>query len=58
MGTIICQNCNEIIEHYEDEKVSIHYSQCGKCLEDISLKVVDGQIKQAGVLYRNVVIIL
>ena len=43
MGTIICKNCNGIIEHYEDEKVSIHYSQCGTCLEDVSKRVDDGQ---------------
>ncbi|MFJ5624697.1 GapA-binding peptide SR1P [Peribacillus loiseleuriae] len=43
MGTIICKNCNEIIENYEDEKVSIHYSQCGTCLEDVPKRVDGGQ---------------
>ncbi|WP_409305272.1 GapA-binding peptide SR1P [Peribacillus sp. SCS-155] len=33
MGTIICQNCNSIIEHFEDEKVTKLYSKCG-CHEE------------------------
>ncbi|MFD0049154.1 GapA-binding peptide SR1P [Actinomycetes bacterium NPDC127524] len=35
MGTIICQTCNNTIEHYEDEKVSVLYSHCGTCQYDI-----------------------
>ncbi|MCQ6281844.1 GapA-binding peptide SR1P [Bacillus sp. EB600] len=36
MVTIVCKNCNKTIECYEDEKVSVLYSQCEKCLEDVS----------------------
>ncbi|WP_110929276.1 GapA-binding peptide SR1P [Bacillus massiliglaciei] len=28
MGTIICQSCNDTIEHFEDEKVTVLYSHC------------------------------
>ncbi|MFG6119124.1 MULTISPECIES: GapA-binding peptide SR1P [Thalassobacillus] len=31
MGTIVCQDCQKIIEHYEDEKVSTLYSTCPSC---------------------------
>jgi hypothetical protein len=31
MGTIICQTCDATIEHFEDEKVSVHYSNCDHC---------------------------
>ncbi|MFN2746064.1 MULTISPECIES: GapA-binding peptide SR1P [Bacillus] len=31
MGTIVCQDCNEPIQHFEDEKVTILYGTCGKC---------------------------
>jgi hypothetical protein len=34
MGTIICQDCNNTIDHYEDEKVSVLYSKCGRCPEE------------------------
>ncbi|PLR80222.1 GapA-binding peptide SR1P [Bacillus sp. V33-4] len=34
MGTIICITCNSIFDHYEDEKVSVLYSKCERCLED------------------------
>ncbi|QHE52039.1 MULTISPECIES: GapA-binding peptide SR1P [Pontibacillus] len=28
MGTIICQDCQRVIEHFEDEKVSTLYGNC------------------------------
>ncbi|SDJ04414.1 GapA-binding peptide SR1P [Salimicrobium sp. PL1-032A] len=31
MGTIVCQDCQRVIEHYEDEKVSTLYSTCPTC---------------------------
>ncbi|MCP3030668.1 GapA-binding peptide SR1P [Halobacillus sp. A1] len=31
MGTIICQDCQKVIEHYENEKVSTIYSKCPSC---------------------------
>lgn len=31
MGTLICQACNKIIDHFEDEKVSVLYSSCANC---------------------------
>ncbi|MDA1475695.1 GapA-binding peptide SR1P [Bacillus sp. CLL-7-23] len=31
MGTIVCQDCNEPIHHFEDEKVTILYGTCGQC---------------------------
>ncbi|MDY0396248.1 GapA-binding peptide SR1P [Virgibacillus halophilus] len=31
MGTIICQDCQQVIEHYEDEKVTILYGTCSEC---------------------------
>ncbi|MEN2468151.1 GapA-binding peptide SR1P [Ornithinibacillus sp. FSL M8-0202] len=31
MGTIVCQQCQETIEHYENEKVAILYGTCPKC---------------------------
>ncbi|MCP1355757.1 GapA-binding peptide SR1P [Aneurinibacillus migulanus] len=37
MGTIVCQHCDQIIEHYEHEKVEVLYaSSCGcpSCEED------------------------
>ncbi|WP_433749341.1 GapA-binding peptide SR1P [Falsibacillus pallidus] len=37
MGTIVCQNCNNTIDHFEDEKVTVLYSKkCCHC--DHSLK--------------------
>lgn len=29
MGTIICQTCNSIIEHFDGEKVTVLYAKCG-----------------------------
>lgn len=31
MGTIICQTCEKILAHYEDEKVSTLYGVCPHC---------------------------
>lgn len=31
MGTIVCKCCDEVIEHYENEKVSVLYSLCPDC---------------------------
>ncbi|NSL50722.1 GapA-binding peptide SR1P [Calidifontibacillus erzurumensis] len=32
MGTIVCQNCESTIEHFEDEKVTTLYAKsCGCC---------------------------
>lgn len=31
MGTIVCQDCQEIITHYDDEKVTILYGTCPTC---------------------------
>ncbi|WP_081707644.1 GapA-binding peptide SR1P [Bacillus massiliigorillae] len=31
MGTIICQSCENTIESFEDEKVSVLYSKCDCC---------------------------
>lgn len=28
MGTYVCQKCEEIIGHFEDEKVSVLYVKC------------------------------
>lgn len=29
MGTIVCQTCGSIIEHYDGEKVQVLYAKCG-----------------------------
>jgi hypothetical protein len=31
MGTIVCQHCEEIIEHYDHEKVEVLYASCSDC---------------------------
>jgi len=31
MGTIVCQICNDTIESFMDEKVSVLYSKCDGC---------------------------
>jgi hypothetical protein len=31
MGTLICENCNATIDHFEDEKVTVLYSKCDCC---------------------------
>ncbi|MDQ0253872.1 hypothetical protein J2S74_001244 [Evansella vedderi] len=35
MGSIVCQSCEQVIEYYEDEKVSVLYGKCCQvCGED------------------------
>lgn len=36
MLTIVCKSCNEIIEHQEDERIRILYSQCEKCRNNVN----------------------
>ncbi|PLR81281.1 GapA-binding peptide SR1P [Bacillus canaveralius] len=36
MGTIVCRHCDSIIEHFEDEKVIVQYSECVRCSEDMT----------------------
>ena len=31
MGTIVCSGCNNTIDHYEDEKVTVLYGTCTDC---------------------------
>ncbi|MGE6631240.1 GapA-binding peptide SR1P [Bacillus sp. NPDC077027] len=31
MGTIVCQDCNETIDQFENEKVTTLYGTCGHC---------------------------
>lgn len=31
MGTIICQDCQKVIENYDEEKVTTLYSTCPSC---------------------------
>ncbi|MFC4556965.1 GapA-binding peptide SR1P [Virgibacillus kekensis] len=31
MGTIICQDCQKVVEHYDDEKVTTLYGKCPTC---------------------------
>ncbi|WP_188454532.1 GapA-binding peptide SR1P [Virgibacillus oceani] len=31
MGTIICQDCQQVIEHFDDEKVTTLYGTCPSC---------------------------
>lgn len=38
MGTIVCQNCNSTIDHFEDEKVTVLYSKCDSCCDHQSEK--------------------
>ncbi|WP_156290473.1 GapA-binding peptide SR1P [Oceanobacillus salinisoli] len=33
MGTIVCKDCEKVIESYEDEKVTTLYSTCPTCDE-------------------------
>ncbi len=37
MGTIVCQSCLNTIDHYEDEKVSVLFSNCCDCNDDVEL---------------------
>ncbi|WP_084820132.1 GapA-binding peptide SR1P [Mesobacillus campisalis] len=34
MGTIVCQTCNSTIDHFEDEKVSVLYSNKCECCHE------------------------
>lgn len=36
MVTIVCNTCNSIIDHDDDEKVRTLYSLCEKCQKDVS----------------------
>ena len=39
MGSIICQSCNQVIDYYESEKVSVLYGVCcEKECDDIDSK--------------------
>ncbi|AIK36198.1 GapA-binding peptide SR1P [Bacillus pseudomycoides] len=31
MGTIVCQDCESTIAHFEDEKVTVLYGKCEFC---------------------------
>ncbi|WP_083443601.1 GapA-binding peptide SR1P [Ornithinibacillus contaminans] len=31
MGTIVCQQCQQIIDHYENNKVVVLYGTCPTC---------------------------
>ncbi|MFC2950247.1 GapA-binding peptide SR1P [Virgibacillus sediminis] len=31
MGTIVCQDCQEVIDTYEEEKVTTLYGTCPNC---------------------------
>ncbi|MEW9677843.1 GapA-binding peptide SR1P [Lentibacillus sp. L22] len=31
MGTVICQDCQKTIEHFDDEKVTTLYGTCPNC---------------------------
>ncbi|MBM7598734.1 Fe2+ or Zn2+ uptake regulation protein [Virgibacillus halotolerans] len=31
MGTIVCQECEKVIEQYDDEKVTTLYGTCPNC---------------------------
>ncbi|WP_343753636.1 GapA-binding peptide SR1P [Lentibacillus halophilus] len=31
MGTIVCQKCQEVIEHFDNEKVATLYGTCARC---------------------------
>ncbi|WP_017727135.1 GapA-binding peptide SR1P [Halalkalibacterium ligniniphilum] len=33
MGIIVCQSCNQTIEHFEEEKVTTLYAKCPSCSE-------------------------
>ncbi|WP_164217845.1 GapA-binding peptide SR1P [Virgibacillus sp. YIM 98842] len=38
MGTIVCQDCQKVIEHYNEVKVTTLYSTCPTCNENKSKK--------------------
>ncbi|WP_082684081.1 GapA-binding peptide SR1P [Lentibacillus amyloliquefaciens] len=31
MGTIVCQDCQKVIEHFNDVKVTTYYGACPTC---------------------------
>lgn len=31
MGTIVCQDCQQVIEHFDDVKVTTLYGTCPTC---------------------------
>lgn len=31
MGTIVCQDCQQVIEHFDNEKVTTLYGTCPTC---------------------------
>lgn len=31
MGTIVCQTCEQTIDYFEDEKVTVLYGKCNDC---------------------------
>ncbi|HLR66012.1 GapA-binding peptide SR1P [Virgibacillus alimentarius] len=31
MGTIVCQDCQHVIEYFDDEKVTTLYGTCSDC---------------------------
>ncbi|WP_083838369.1 GapA-binding peptide SR1P [Lentibacillus jeotgali] len=31
MGTIVCQDCQDVIGHFNDEKVTTFYGTCQTC---------------------------
>ncbi|TMW73037.1 GapA-binding peptide SR1P [Alteribacter natronophilus] len=38
MGVIVCQCCDQVIEHFENEKVSTLYGNCcEQCADEASL---------------------
>ncbi|CDQ40255.1 MULTISPECIES: GapA-binding peptide SR1P [Virgibacillus] len=36
MGTIVCQDCQKVIEQFDDEKVTTLYGTCPTCREIIN----------------------
>jgi len=31
MGTVVCQDCQQVIEYFDDEKVTTLYGTCPTC---------------------------
>jgi len=34
MGTIVCQCCDRVIAHFDDEKVNVLFGVCPACVEE------------------------
>lgn len=34
MGTIVCQCCDRVIAHVDDEKVNVLFGVCAACVEE------------------------